>query len=124
MRVIEIVKAYGHPQIKGRFEIVGPVQDLFRGGTWVEPYELETGHIVQIPRFRASEAEGTSGDDLREWDTTFMLVGLRYNHDRHIATLVPEGETDELARVISFARRFHEEEEEEELAKRDEVIGM
>lgn len=114
------LKEHAHPQVESSVEVYGQVRDLHAGGAWIEPYEVEMGYVVQIPHFRAVEAEGASGDDLREWDTTFLLAGLEYDMESGVAKLIPEGATEDLEAMISFARRFREEAEEESWAKREE----
>lgn len=115
---------HGRPYIQSSFEVIGQVQDLHRGGAWIEPCEMEMGYLVQIPHFRAVEAEGASGSDLREWDTTFLLAGIRYDVEQGIATLIPEGAADDLARIMEFVRRFRQQESEAELQRYAEAIGM
>jgi len=119
---IEFLRRYliehAHPQIKSSFQIYGPVQDLDKGGAWIQPYEMEMGYVVQIPYFRAVEAEGATGVDLREWDTTFLLVGMECDDENGWAKLIPEGATEDLARMIQFTREFGEEQMKEFTQKR------
>jgi hypothetical protein len=124
----EYIKAFvighGHPQVSSSVEVMGQVQDLHMGGAWIEPYECGVGYLVQIPHFRAVEAEGASGTDLREWDTTFMLAGLEWDEDRGVCKLIPEGAASDLKMLMDFARRFGEQEAEAMLQKRGEPLGM
>jgi len=115
---------HAHPQVASRWEVAGPVQDLMRGGAWIEAYEMECGWLVQVPHFRAVEAEGAVGVDLREWETTFMLAGLSYDGDRQTTRLIPGGAAMDIQRIIDFARRFWQTESEKDLAKRAQVLGM
>jgi len=112
---------HAHPQVKSLFEIFGPVQDLNKGGAWIQPYEMEMGYIVQIPHFRAVEAEGVAGVDLREWDTTFLLVGMEYDTERERAKLIPEGASEDLERLIRYVREFERGQEEALTQKRGEA---
>jgi len=115
---------HAHPQVASRWEVAGPVQDLMRGGAWIEAYEMECGYLVQVPHFRAVEAEGAAGVDLREWETTFMLAGLSYDGDRQTSRLIPGGAAMDIQRIVDFARRFWQTEEEKDLAKRARILGM
>jgi hypothetical protein len=115
---------HGRPYVQSSFEVLGQVQDLHKGGAWIDPCELEMGYLVQIPHFRAVEAEGAAGTDLREWDTTFLLVGMQYDVEQHTARLIPEGAADDLSKIIEFARRFREQADEDELKRYAEAIGM
>jgi len=115
---------HGRPYVQSSFEVLGQVQDLHKGGAWIDPYEMEMGYLVQIPHFRAVEAEGAAGSDLREWDTTFLLIGMQYDVEQHTAKLIPEGAADDLNKIIEFARRFREQADEEELKRYAEAIGM
>ena len=115
---------HAHPQVASRWEVAGPVQDLMRGGAWIEAYEMECGWLVQVPHFRAVEAEGAVGVDLREWETTFMLAGLSYDGDRQTTRLIPGGAAMDIQRIVDFARRFWQTESEKDLAKRAQVLGM
>jgi hypothetical protein len=120
----QFVIEHGHPQVFSSVEVIGQVQDLHMGGAWIQPYECGVGYLVQIPHFRAVEAEGASGTDLREWDTTFMLAGLEWDKDRSVCKLIPEGAASDLKMLMDFARRFGEQQAEELLQKRGEVLGM
>jgi len=115
---------HAHPQVASRWEVAGPVQDLMRGGAQIEPYQMECGWLVQVPHFRAVEAEGAVGVDLREWETTFMLAGLSYDGDKQTTRLIPGGAAMDIQRIVDFARRFWQGESERELAKRARVLGM
>jgi len=111
---------HAHPQIKSAFDIFGPVQDLDKGGAWIQPYEMEMGNVVQIPYFRAVEAEGAAGVDLREWDTTFLLVGMRYDVETGKAKLIPGGTSEDLQLLIRYVREFERGQEEGFIEKREQ----
>lgn len=119
----EYVTAHGHPQVNASFEVFGEVQDLLRGGAWIMPYEMLPGYLVQVPHFRAVEAEGVAGVDLREWDTTFMLAGLDYDAEQGAAKLVPEGAPDDLEKILEVSRRFGWWRVKAMLKKRGHVLG-
>jgi len=121
--LIQHLQEHGHPQTKAIYDVYGPVQDLHRGGTWIDPVELEMGYLVQMPFFRATEAEGAAGSDLRDSDTTFLLVGMEHNHERGITRLIPEGATEDLKRIIAYARAFQYEQDQEHIDKRSKVLG-
>lgn len=108
---------HGHPQVQSSFEIFGPVQDRFKGGAWIQPYEMEMGYLCQIPRFRAVEVEGIAGSDLRDWDTTFLLVGMQYDAEKGRAKLIPEGASEDLERMLKFVKEFGREQEKQALQK-------
>ncbi len=121
--LIQHLQERGHPQTKATYDVYGPVQDLHRGGAWIDPVELEMGYLVQMPFFRATEAEGVAGSDLRDADTTFLLVGMEHDHERGITRLIPEGATEDLARIIAYARAFQYEQDREHISKRSKVLG-
>jgi len=122
----QYLEEHAHPQVKSSFEIFGPVQDRFKGGAWIQPYELEMGYVVQIPYFRAVEVEGTAGSDIR-WgvgggsDTTFLLVGMEYDMEKGRANLIPEGASEDLERLMKYTREFERGEEKSLTDKRREA---
>lgn len=93
-----------HPQMSSAFDIFYPVKDLHMGGAKIAPYEMEMGYITQIPYFRAVEAEGAAGVDLREWDTTFLLIGMQYDDESKTTTLYPEDAIEDLSRVLAYTQ--------------------
>lgn len=99
---------HGHPQIQSSVEILGPVKDLHRGGAEIMPFEIEPGYLVQIPWFRAVEAEGSG--DIRDWGTTFMLTGIEYNHDSGTTRLIPENDKESMERMLAYASLMRREE--------------
>ena len=112
---------HAHPRVKSSFEIFGPVQDLDKGGAWIQPYEIEMGYVVQIPYFRAVEVEGVAGSDIREWDTTFLLVAMQYDAESGKAKLIPEGESEDLERIMEYTRRFGRRTERQARQKRKQA---
>ena len=119
----QALRESGHPQVKASIEVYGPVQDLHRGGALIEPVEMEMGYLVRIPYFRATEAQGGGGVDLRDYDTTLLMVGLDVDLEGGTARLIPEGAQEDLERIIKYARAFVQKEETEHIAKRSRVIG-
>lgn len=109
---------HAHPQVTSRWQVVGRVQDLAKGGAWISPHQMETGWLVQVPHFRAVEAEGAAGVDLREWETTFMLAGLSWDDDNKRARLTPEGASTDLQKIVELVRRFTQEKQHDKMAKR------
>jgi len=93
-----------HPQVTSAFNIFYPVKDLHMGGALIAPYEMEMGYITQIPYFRAVEAESAAGVDLREWDTTFLLIGMQYDDESKTTTLYPEDAIEDLSRMLEYTR--------------------
>jgi len=93
-----------HPQVSSAFNIFYPVKDLHRGGALIAPYEMEMGYITRIPYFRAVEAEGAAGVDLREWDTTFLLIGMQYDDESKTTTLYPEDAIEDLSRMLAYTQ--------------------
>jgi len=101
---------HAHPLTTSSISVQYPVKDLSKGGADVWPFELEVGHIVQIPWFRAVEAEGASGADIRDWKvgTTFLLAGLEYDDDSGVTRLIPEEDTESLERLLSYTKMTEE----------------
>lgn len=112
---IEAIKLYltekARPLITASVQTQAPVIDLSRGGERLMPIELEVGHLCQIPWLRATHVEGASGSDLREWETTFLLAGLEYSHDRRTARLILEQDVESAARLLAYIKKFGTEEE-------------
>ena len=110
---VEIVKTTlkmrGHPIVRSSFEVIHKVKDLQRGGAEIHPLEMKTGYVVQVPHFRAAEAEGASGSDVRDLDTTFLLSGLEWDEDRGIARLFPEGAEEDERRLLAYVREMRQE---------------
>jgi len=122
----QYLEEHAHPQVKSSFEIFGPVQDRFKGGAWIQPYELEMGYVVQIPYFRAVEVDSVAGSDIR-WDvgggsdTTFLLVAMQYDVEKGRARLIPEGDLEELERLMKYSREFERGQERQLKEKRAEA---
>lgn len=93
-----------HPQVRSAFDIFYPVKDLHKGSAEIAPCEMEMGYITQIPYFRAVEAEGAAGVDLREWDTTFLLIGMQYDDESKTTTLYPEDAIEDLSRMLAYTQ--------------------
>lgn len=107
-----------HPEIRSSYQVFGPVEDRFKGGAMIDLSEMEMGYLCQIPHFRASEAVGAAAGDWRDWDTTFLLVGMEYDHESGLAKLIPEGASEDLRRMIKVARAIEVEEGKKLLDKR------
>lgn len=97
---------HAHPLTTSSISVRGPVRDLRRGGARVLPFELELGYLVQIPWFRAAEAEGAANSDLRDWSTTFLLAGLEYDHESGVTRLIPEEDRESLTRLLSYTKKM------------------
>jgi hypothetical protein len=117
------LKEQGHPKVHTNIEVYGPVKDLHRGGALIEPIEMEMGYLVQIPFFRASEAEGAATTDLRDYDTTLLIVGMEVDLETGVAKLIPEGAQEDLSRMIKAARAVVEQDEKRLTSKRSRVVG-
>ena len=113
----------GHPKVQTSIEVFGPVKDLHRGGALIEPIEMEMGYLVQIPYFRATEAEGAATTDLRDFNTTFLIVGMEVDLETGVAKLIPEGAQEDLSRMIKAARAVVEQDEKSLANKRSRVVG-
>ncbi len=71
------------------------------------------GYMVQIPRFRAVEAEGATDVDLADWQTTFLLDTIDWDEQAGVARLAPENPNEEsLAVLIEMARKRRRDEEQ------------
>ena len=121
--VQQTLKEQGHPKVQTSIEVFGPVKDLHRGGALIEPIEMEMGYLVQIPFFRATEAEGVATTDLRDFDTTFLIVGMEVDLETGVAKLIPEGAQEDLSRMIKAARAVVEQDEKRLTSKRSKVVG-
>jgi hypothetical protein len=113
----------GHPKVQSSIEVFGPVKDLHRGGALIEPIEMEMGYLVQIPFFRATEAEGAATVDLRDFNTTLLIVGMEVDVETGVAKLIPEGAQEDLQRMIKAARAVVEQDEKRLTSKRSRVVG-
>jgi len=118
----QYLEEHAHPRIKSSFEIFGPVQDRFKGGAWIQPYELEMGYVVQIPYFRAVEVDSVAGSDIRwgvggESDTTFLLVAMQYDAEKGRAKLIPEGASEDLERLMKYSKEFGRGQEKQLMEK-------
>ena len=113
----------GHPKVQTSIEVFGPVKDLHRGGALIEPIEMEMGYLVQIPFFRATEAEGAAIVDLRDFDTTLLIMGMEVDVETGVAKLIPEGAQADLTRMIKAARAIVEQDEKNLANKRSRVVG-
>ena len=95
---------HAHPISRVSLSVQAPVQDLTQSGAHVEPMDLEVGYLCQIPWLRANVIQSSAGDDIRDWETTFLLTGLEYDHDSRTARLILERDTENYARMLAYIK--------------------
>lgn len=105
-RAAEFLLAHNTPPASGTLTVARPVFDMDRG-CYVQPYEIEPGHLVFVPELaETAEDYSTTG---RNGRCVFAIVGMTYQASEHQASLELDAapRTDEvlLAKQVNQRQR-------------------